>query len=284
MWRATRLFLTLGIAICGVCKGQTLPTTTIFPSDAQDPKVSGGAELLETVCPGDVFVGKSITCRGVCPNDTSFQGERSLEAVTRGHFLSTTSDDAVLSMLGCEPHSEKFGGTILLTRNAGRWKMLWYKAGVETSECHKVSLPTGREILVCMGRYGAQGNESTELYVEDLLSPIGSLMAGTGGFFQVLDTTLTCGWNEDDQSKPYPLKRGYIERVSFGSDAAGRATVSVTSQTGTRKMSPDDVQACQVETNPLNPHPHFSIAPRTSTSHMDFVFNGHDFVPLRPAR
>src|SRR5207253_2158254 len=91
---------------------------------------------------------------------TSFKGDDlgwSLWRVTKGHFLSASSEDAVLSMAGCESHSENFGGSLLLTRRANGWRMLWYKAGVQTSKCHKVSLPGGREGLVCMGKDGGQG-------------------------------------------------------------------------------------------------------------------------------
>ena len=41
--------------------------------------------------------------------------------------------------------------------------MLWYKAGVETTQCHKVKLLDQREILVCLGTEGGQGIVSTEL-------------------------------------------------------------------------------------------------------------------------
>ena len=61
-------------------------------------------------------------------------------SVIHGHFLSPTSNDAALSVLGCESHSMNFGGTVLLTRQPKKWKMLWYKPGVQTEQCHKVPL------------------------------------------------------------------------------------------------------------------------------------------------
>ena len=87
----------------------------------------------------------------------------SLDRITRGHFLSPTSSDAVVFTQGCEPHALNFGGSIVLTRGSDRWEKSWYKAGVETSNCHKVQLTGGREILVCMGDYGGQGNVWTDL-------------------------------------------------------------------------------------------------------------------------
>ena len=104
----------------------------VFPSDSQDVKQVGGPELLEAVCPGRVGVGKEVVCRGACPAFTGFAGEDlswSLARVTRGHFLAPASDDVVLAMSGCEPHSENYGGTILLTQRSRHWSMVWYKVG-----------------------------------------------------------------------------------------------------------------------------------------------------------
>jgi hypothetical protein len=85
---------------------------------------------MEAVCPGQVQVGEAINCGNDCPSFTNFglfgdSFEWSLKRVTRGHFLSPTSDDAVLWVEGCEPHSENFGGTILLTRNFQGWALEW---------------------------------------------------------------------------------------------------------------------------------------------------------------
>ena len=109
-----------------------------------------------------------IGCGEYCPSFTGFgefgdNFEWYIEKIIRGHFLSAGSDDAVLSMAGCEPHSANFGGTILLSRKSGAWKMLWYKAGVDTSTCHKLRLKDGRDILLCLGEAGGQGNVTTDL-------------------------------------------------------------------------------------------------------------------------
>ena len=210
----------LGLVFAAICWAQfPRAPKPLFPDDTQDPKQAGGAELLEAVCSGHVVVGAKIHCEAPCPAFTGFKGAPfgwDMERVIRGHFLSSTSEDATLSMAGREPHSENFGGTILLTKRSQRWTMLWYKAGVPTENCHKVRLPDGREILVCIGSYGGQGYVSRALYSEDLRSPNATLMAGDAGvFFEVGDSVATCGYNLDDESKPFPLTRGYIERVEF---------------------------------------------------------------------
>lgn len=254
------------------------PPRTIFPSDSKDPKQSGGAALLEAVCPGRVIVGKEIGCRGACPEFTAFHGENfewNLYAVSRGHFLSPTSDDVALSMLGCEPHSENWGGTILVTRTSQTWSMFWYKAGIDTAECHKVKLRDGREILVCLTGGGTQGYLTTQLYIEDLRDPHPAGMAGDESvFFSLTDNTGTCGENPEDDSKPESLQYVYVERVEFKNNRVGVPAISVTAHFGRREMTVQDVDACIDEQNPNKPHKGLSFLPSTRREQIDFVFEG----------
>ncbi len=273
------LLLLTAFVMCAQTPGYS---EAVFPSDSKNPGQADGAKLLEAVCPGDVATGKTIECRTGCPDFTGFGsfGDRftwSLIAVTRGHFLSRTSEDAVLWMGGCEPHSENFGGTILLTKRSQRWSMLWYKAGVQTAQCHKVPLRTGREILVCIGSAGGQGSGATSLYAEDLLSPKPTLMASEGDdgtFFAAFDSTLSCGWNDGNQQEPYPLIRTHIDKVQFStSKSNGASLVSVTAGFGERQMNPEAVKACLAHEN--------GILPTTKNYRMDFLFNGHAYRPTR---
>jgi hypothetical protein len=255
----------------------------VFPDDTQDPKQAGGAQLLEAACPGHVVAGKSVECKIVCPDLTDFKGaeqEWSLDRVTRGHFRSPQSDDAVLSMSGCESHAFNFGGTILLTRQSGKWTMLWYKGGVPTKNFHRVKLQSGREILICLGEYGGQGNVWTDLYVEDLLAPVSALMSGKGKIiFEVFDNTATCGLNPEDESKTFPLTRHYVERVQFQSATDGTFRgLSVFGRHGERSMTVAQVNACTDEQIPGRPHRGLDFRPPTKPYRVDFTFDGEHIV------
>jgi hypothetical protein len=256
-----------------------LDSKTLFPSDGRPLFQAEDRDLIQAVCPGREEKGGKVECGEYCPSATGegrFQNkfDWSLERVTRGHFLSATSEDAIISALGCEPHSENFGGTILLTRRSERWRMLWYKAGVETSECHKVPLRSGREILVCIGQDGAQGDVSTELYLEDLLHPEPSLMAGDGGFFGLSDNTLTCGYNFEDEAHPIPLIRASIDKVEFE-----EPILSVTFRFGESPTTPEKVRACLDEQNPTKHRKGSSFAPAVKTYRIEFTFTGRDYKP-----
>ena len=248
----------------------------VFPDDSQDPKQAGGAELLEAVCPGHVVVEKNIECKIVCPVDIAFKNESdwTLDAIVRGHFLSSTSDDAVLSMSGCEPHSFNFGGTILFTRQSGKWTKLWYKGGVPTSNCHRGKLQSGREILVCLGEWGAQGGVSMELYVEDMLAPKEALMADHGPtFFGIEDTTGTCGYDFENEAKTFPVTRGYIERAVFHNAADGTLRgLSVFGRHGERTVTPAQARACFNEQS-RKPNRGVDFWPPTKPYRVDFKFD-----------
>ncbi len=247
----------------------------IFPADNESPEQGQAAELLEAVCPAKVVNGKQITCGDACPEFTGFRGDREdwqAASVIRGHFLSPTSNDVALSMLGCEAHSMNFGGTVLLTQRAKKWKMLWYKPGVQTEQCHKVPLEGGREILVCIGQYGGQGSVSTSLYVQDLLLPTENLMADErqAAFFEVVDDTAACGWNMEDDAKPNPLTLQYIEKVTFGVQRKDKTVLSVVARYGERSMTPPEVQQC-LASGPAN------FNPPTKRYMVDFLFDGRDY-------
>jgi hypothetical protein len=154
-------FLAVGAVAC-VLASLPVMADPIFPSDGQHPDAAGAAELLEAVCPGHV---DGFSCRDWCPESATFHLQLEVNAVTRGHFLAPSSEDAVLSTGGCESVFE-FGGTILLTRRSRRWKMLWYQEGILTSQCRKVPLRDRREILVCISGYYFHGDNGTALFTE----------------------------------------------------------------------------------------------------------------------
>lgn len=82
------------------------------------------------------------------------------DGVIFGHFLSSTSEDAAVNCFACETHPALWGGTLLLTKESGEWKPLWYKAGVITRHCRRVTLATGRQILFCEETDGGMGSVS----------------------------------------------------------------------------------------------------------------------------
>jgi hypothetical protein len=83
---------------------------------------------------------------------------------------------------GCELHAFNFGG---------------------------MALPGGRQILVCMARYGWMLGSSTNLYVVDLVDPDRRERT----FFAAPDNGGYCGWNQEHEKEPSPLVFSHIDKI-----------------------------------------------------------------------
>ena len=88
-------------------------------------------------------------------------------------------------------------------------------------------------------------------------------------FFEVSDTTQTCGYNEDDESKPFSIERGAIEHVAFESAKAQVVPkINVTVSFGASPMTPDKVQACMDGAGVVLPVRSYGL---------NFIFDGRDY-------
>jgi len=255
----------------------------IFPDDTQDPKQADGAELLEAACPGHVVIGKDIACTETCPESSAFKDDKNwdwtLLGVTRGHFLSPHSDDAALAMTGCEGGYNRYGGTILLTRRSGKWNMLWYRGGVQTQQCHRGKIPGGREMLICLGGIGGQGNVWMDLDLVDFLSPSITLNSPTdGSFFNSFDNSSTCGWNPQDEAKPVHITHEFIERVAIQTERDGTLRgLSVLGRRGERDMTVAQIKSC-TDQQVSRPRTGIDFRPPTKPYRIDFKFDGKQMV------
>jgi len=147
----------------------TSQVQTLTPTDA--------TALLTRFCASSVKTVERIglTCTthrlGTAFTD-SVGAEFHPEGVIYGHFLSPTSDDAVVSGWSAEHHPDLWGGTLLLTKSNGHWKPLWYRSAVITHSCRKLPMPSGREVLLCEAEDGGMGHVLHYLFSVDLTSPV----------------------------------------------------------------------------------------------------------------
>ncbi len=188
----------------------------IFKSDTMSPQLGGAAGLLEAVCPGSVIVGDKVTCRDACRTLPGFNQDTAdweIVGVLRGHFLAGDSEDAVLAQEGCLDHASHWGGSILLTKRTGIWKQVWFKSGLITKNCHKVSASDGRDLLVCELEDWHQSFGEQDLAVIDLKSPKGN---DDAMIFRATDSVKACGGVYAGVEPPDPhAVHSYIERVDF---------------------------------------------------------------------
>jgi len=94
-------------------------------------------------------------------------------------------------------------------------------------------------------------------------------------FFWARDNSLTCGYHFEDETKPFPVTRAFIEKVGFPASSSGLVpAILVTASFGRRTTTPEATLAC-VKT----PDGATLFAPPIKSYHLDFVFDGHTYQP-----
>ncbi len=155
-------------------------STPLFEAQTRELTAEQAKTFLPILCPGHVateYVGGHNTygC-DVCPAKSGMAGDASapgkikwtVQATIAGHFTASGAEEVVLGVSGCEAHVNNFGGTTLLAKAGGEWKMSWYHPGLITTNCRKIALSGNREILFCEDTYTGSGVESHSLYTADL--------------------------------------------------------------------------------------------------------------------
>jgi hypothetical protein len=186
-WKAALIAIALTL---GMRAADTDPETALLgavPSEVQMPKGQLAGELLEAVCPGHVVLSQ-LGCND-WDRDTdagTVPPLHSISGILAGHFLSAESDDLLVSAERNEGHVDRYGGTLLMTRQAGVWKPLWYRSGTITARCMKVRSANGRDMPVCETAYIMGGHQTHDLYAINALP--------TGPNRQLLLSTDTFAW------------------------------------------------------------------------------------------
>ncbi|MGO9242874.1 MAG: hypothetical protein ACLQBJ_18895 [Bryobacteraceae bacterium] len=267
--------LKLGVLLVAAlgCRGQW-DAGKLIRSDAAQLPAAEVHRFLEMICPGQT---SDSGCK-VCPKDTAFTPPAStqtwdLKAIIPGHFLSLSSDDTVVSGLGCEPHANGMSGSYLFTREGPGWRKVRYEAGVKAFDCKKMTGLDSRDRLVCAAYDMHQGFGDEFLY---LLDPgrdprtLNSQNDTSRGdiFFDVGDSLQGCVRLADGT-----VLSGAMERVEFVPLEQDRQVrIVVTARLG-RAVVPNDIfrKACA---------PGLSKGLRLATvlRRYSFVFDGQDVV------
>jgi len=180
------------------------------------------------------------------------------DGVLFGHFLSPMSEDAAINCYACEGHPWLWGGTLLLTKQSGKWQPIWYKPGVITRHCRRVSLATGRQILLCEETDGGMGHTSHGLYVVDFTKPE----------FAWRSVVLMADSYSPLLSGLSGVQTQFIDRVSFDEATNGGLLIRVFARSGRVKLRPEDQDRLDGESVP---------EPRISKYEIDFRLDGEKF-------
>jgi hypothetical protein len=137
-----------------------------------------------------------------------------------GHFLGANSEDVLVQGWSAETHPYLWGGTLLLTKENGKWVPAWYMSALITDNCEKVTLKGGRQILLCEVEDGGMGHQFHYLYSVDARSPA-----------QLRDTdTLLVQTDSFDEVGGCNAQRQSLDTVRWASDRASFSVVVHTSE------------------------------------------------------
>lgn len=252
------------------CRGQW-ETKTSIPSDAAHLPATEVQSFLQKICPGET---KGAGC-AVCPAEMPPSAQTwDLKAIVLGHFLSFSSEDALVSAFGCESHANGMSGSYLFTRDGSSWRKVRYEAGVNASDCKKLTGLDGRDRLVCAADDMHQGFADEFLYLLDpgrdpsTIDPMNDTSRGDI-FFDVNDSLRSCVKLQDGT-----VLSGAMERVEFVLlEEARQVRIVVTARLG-RAIVPNDVfrKACAAGLSS-------GLRIATVVRRYEFVFDGQEIVP-----
>jgi hypothetical protein len=226
--------------------------------------------LLDKICPGHA----TDTGCDVCPPDTSFgplvggmQTWR-VKAITFGHFLTPSSQDALVSGEGCEPQTAGTTDSFLLSKEGSYWRRIRNAAGLNAWDCKKLAGSDGRDRLVCGSKAENQGDAASYLSLLDPGVVQAEEQTSAWDFFAVGDTTDQLGIITE-------VERGAIERVDFVKLAnPSRVRIIVLARLGKVTLPYEVAEKLSVD---LDAKLRIAIVPRR----YEFVFDGAQGRPSR---
>ena len=178
-----------------------------------------------------------------------------------GNFTRAGVQEAVASFSGCEPHADNFGGSILLEKTPTGWKVKSYESGFISDECLKYRLKSGRDLLLCQGGYGGQGEIDSSLFTFDYALP---KQQHSKTLLSTRDTVSTC--------LPGDKTVGSIEGVQLRDlNHDGMSDVVVTVKAAKVKPPAGHEQDCGESL----------VLPMIKTRELDFLF-GEDTFKIAP--
>lgn len=121
-------------------------------------------QALSVACEGAIKLGSpqrgTIAECLLCPSygdDIGLGHSTSIPVATFGPLSASDVREAIVTLMGCEPHSANWGGSALLEGRGGSWTVVNYQPGITPLSCAAVEPDGGRGATVCLTCATAQG-------------------------------------------------------------------------------------------------------------------------------
>ena len=221
------------------------------------------AGITAAICDGKAEGTHCDTCPESSPAGDGF----TLDIVIPGHFRSSASQDALVTIAGCEEMHASIGWGFLVTRRGRSWEALDELLGMDLRHCRGKRFQSGRDLLVCEG-YQMESFELMHgfnaVFVEGRSIRFRNLMTAT-------DTTRLC----DSQDRVQTAEVDKIEFRDLNGD--GIEDVSFTASLGSMRDTRRRQAACQ-EAQDRKPGARGPVPRDLKTYRIDYLFDGQRFT------
>jgi hypothetical protein len=210
------------------------------------------------------------------PSDDVFQPSLALA----GSYTRAGRDEWALTMQGCEPHVENFGGMLLLARGNDGYELKRYVSGLNADACWAIRRDDARDLLVCRRGDVHQGVAEEMLFQWDLAEADDALLR-TAPLADVSDDEMEGCWSEAGT----PVSSTHLGEPRFGEEA-GRPLLTLVLDAREGVVSAEYLERCrELEHAPEGSPMEASRYPRTllprAVDYLRFRFDGSRFVAAR---
>ncbi len=196
-----------------------------------------------------------------------------------GAFTSAGVDQRAMPMSGCEPHSENYGGMVLLEHGSEGFTLHRYVSGLRADQCWPVRRTDGRDELVCRRGDFHTGTAEEQLFVWDFAASDAQLLEGDPLLFVSDNEWSGCS---SDRGSAVSSTQMRAPRVS---QRAGQVELSVELDVREGRVTAAYLARCKEvqeapEDAPANPKRSPRMLLAGHTEHVVFRFDGAKFVTL----
>jgi hypothetical protein len=199
-----------------------------------------------------------------------------LELVLSGSFSRAGAKEAAAVFDGCEPHSENWGGTLLVEWKGSAWAPVSYRSGFHPAECVVVPASGLHDVLVCSWGSTHQGHTVWLLDVYDFTR--GDSAQPERGWDRLLtlrDDALASCWDDGDPT----ISVGSIDRLSVSAPGASPTRVLVDVSFGSERKTTNVKAECRAALEQGDQSVRVGGAITRTKTRLEFERHGNHIVP-----
>jgi hypothetical protein len=204
-----------------------------------------------------------------------------LETMVTGSFSKAGAKQAAAVFNGCEPHSDNWGGTLLVEWQGKTWSALSYRSGLHPLSCLPFPKPGAHDVLVCSWASTHQGHTAWMLDVYDFTR--GSDEKPELGWDRLLtlqdDSAASCSDDGDGR-----VSVASLDELRLARAGSLPPRVLVTASYGEQRKTPRYRAACEASREDGGESVRLGESVPAAKHELEFAWSGERLVPNRRTR